>query len=179
MQRSPSPPHHSADDRSTTSQQHLTNIDTESQIPEDDGQNAFSALDDAVDSHSYVTPSLRPSSSAHFTHAQSHQLTNGHLDDDDSDIENDVKQNEDDSVNVSDIESDVQRNSAALENGDVDSEDSGSGRRISAFRPATPKPGLIRRSQVQNHDDDEDGRSQLKDSVIGNDDPAFNQTMIF
>ena len=162
----------------------MTNIYAESHIHEDEGNNAFSALDDAVDgyipndeSHSHVTPSSRPTSSAQLAHAPK-QLTNGHLNDD-SDIESDVNRNRDDSVNVSDIESDVQRNSTELQNGDIDSDDSGSGRRVPAYRPSTPKPGVIRRSDVPHHEDVEDGGIDLKDIVIGDEDPAFNQTMIF
>ena len=160
----------------------MTNVYTESSTHEE-GTNAFSALDDAVagftsndDTQSHVAPSLNESSPSSVTpnaHAP-FELTNGHLDD--SDIESDVNRNRDESINISDIESDVQRNSNALDNGDVDSDDSGSGRKVSSYRPSTPKPGVIKREEVIKRDD---AGSTYRDSVIGNEDPGFNQTMIF
>ena len=96
----------------------MTSTYSESRIHEDEGDNAFSALDDAAEGY----------------------------------IPND---------------------------GGIDSDDSGSGRRVSTYRPSTPKPGVIRHSEVLQREDAEDNGIDMTDIVIGDDDPAFNQTMIF
>ena len=161
----------------------MTNGYAESSTHEE-GTNAFSALDDAVagftsndDTQSHVAPSLnesRPSSVAPNAHAPP-QLTNGIMNED-SDTDSDVNRNRDESSNISDIESDVQRNSNALENGDIDSDDSGSGRKVSSYRPSTPKPGGKKSSEIVKRDS---SGSHYRDSVIDKEDPALNQTMVF
>lgn len=193
FQTSPPPSYHSAEDNASRHRlaESRTRFaafdgDAESTVTGGDAgatSNAFSALDDAVagftsndDTQSHVATSLVDSrrSESRRSGAAANM--------DDLDLESDIQINqaEDDLSNNSDLESDVQRNSRVLgEDGneeELDSDDSGSGRKVSAFRPATPKPGAIKRGKVIKRSV---GGSPYRDSVIGNNDPSFNSTMVF